>query len=48
MEEHRARGIEPDGWKLGPEWRPGGRLPWEVEARALEALEALEAAGCGE
>ena len=37
---NREWGVEPD-WRSGmPEWRRDEDVPWEVEAAALEAVDA--------
>jgi hypothetical protein len=41
LRRNRARGLEPDWRSSMPGWRHDRDVPWEVEAAALEAMDAV-------
>ena len=45
VDENARRGIVPDGWALTPRYKTRRDIPWELDARALEALDEAHFGG---
>ena len=39
LRRNRARGVTPDAWDSAPDYTRDRDIPWEIEARAWEALD---------
>jgi hypothetical protein len=37
--QNRGRGVDPDGWTCSSRYEREADIPWNVEARVLEALD---------
>jgi len=42
---HRRRGLRPDGYTPSARWKRTRDIPWELEARAREALDSAPVSG---
>jgi hypothetical protein len=40
VQEHEEQGVEPDGWQLAADFKRAADVPWPLQARTLEALDA--------